>query len=138
MPFHLCKSVGVIYCNFCTKCNRNIYVGQTGDTLYQGMLLNFSKIRTGKIDDPVANHFCQIDHSVDNFKVLGIDQAQGDKIHREVKDSLWIKKLKTYEPLGLNTKMTYINFFPGIKRHERHCYNMRQATCLKDEVLKFQ
>jgi hypothetical protein len=28
-----------------------------------------------------------------------------DKIHREVKESLWIKKLKTYEPLGLNTKM---------------------------------
>ena len=69
------------------------------------MLLNFSKIRTGKINDPVANHFCQIDHSVDNFNVLGIDQVQGDKIHREVKESLWIQKLKTYEPLGLNTKM---------------------------------
>jgi hypothetical protein len=54
------------------------------------MLLTFSKIRTGKIYDPVANHFCQIhvDHSVDNFKVLGIDQVQGDKIHREVKESL--------------------------------------------------
>jgi hypothetical protein len=25
-----CKSVGVIYCIFCTKCNRNINVGQTG------------------------------------------------------------------------------------------------------------
>jgi hypothetical protein len=57
-----CKSVGVIYCIFCTKYNRNIYVRQTGDTLYQRMLL-FSKIRTGKIDDPVANHFYQIDHS---------------------------------------------------------------------------
>jgi hypothetical protein len=81
------KSVGVIYCIFCTKCNRNINVGQTGDTLYQRMLLNFSKIRTGKIDDPVANHFCQIDHSVDNFMVLGIDQVQGDKINREEKES---------------------------------------------------
>jgi hypothetical protein len=29
-----CRSVGVIYCIFCTKCNRNIYVRQTGDTLY--------------------------------------------------------------------------------------------------------
>jgi hypothetical protein len=69
------------------------------------MLLNFSKIRTEKIDNPVANHFCQIDHSVDNFNVSGIDQVQGDKIHREVKESLWIQKLKTYELLGLNTKM---------------------------------
>jgi hypothetical protein len=71
------------------------------------MLLNFSKIRTGKIDDPVENQFCQIDHNVDNFKVLGIDQVQGDKIHRKVKESFWIKKLKAYEPLGLNTKMEW-------------------------------
>ena len=74
-----CKNVGVIYCIVCTQCNRNIYVGQTGDTLYQCMLLKFSKIRTGKIYDPVTNHFCQIDHSVDNFKVLGIDQVQVKK-----------------------------------------------------------
>jgi hypothetical protein len=42
------------------------------------MLLNSSKIRTGKIDDPVAHHFCQIDHSVDNFgtaKSFGIHKA---------------------------------------------------------------
>ena len=31
---------------FCTNCDKNIYVGQTGDTFYQRMLLNFSKIRT--------------------------------------------------------------------------------------------
>jgi hypothetical protein len=32
-------------------------------------------------------------------------EVQGDKIHREVNESLWIKKLKPYETLGLNTKM---------------------------------
>ena len=42
---------------------------------------------------------------MDNFKVLGIDQVKGDKIHTEVNESSWIKKLKTYEPLGLNAKM---------------------------------
>jgi hypothetical protein len=63
-------------------------------------------------ENPVANHFCQINHSVDNFKVLGIDQVQGDKIHREVKESLWIKKLKTYELLGLNTKMENKSILP--------------------------
>jgi hypothetical protein len=64
-----CKSVGVIYCIFCTKCDRDIYVGQTGDTLFQRMLVNFSKYEREKIDDPVANHICQIYHSVDDFKV---------------------------------------------------------------------
>jgi len=29
-------------------CEKNIYVGQTGDKFYQRMLLNFSKIRTQK------------------------------------------------------------------------------------------
>jgi hypothetical protein len=54
-----CKTVGVIYCILCTECEKNIYVGQTGDKFYQRMLLNFSKIRTQKVEDPVAKHFCQ-------------------------------------------------------------------------------
>jgi hypothetical protein len=38
-----------------TQCEKNIYVGQTGDKFYQRMLLNFSKIRTQKVEDPVNN-----------------------------------------------------------------------------------
>ena len=30
-----CKTVGVIYCILCTECEKNIYVGQTGDKFYQ-------------------------------------------------------------------------------------------------------
>ena len=33
-----CKTVGVIYCILCTECEKNIYVGQTGDKFYQRML----------------------------------------------------------------------------------------------------
>ena len=63
------------------------------------MLLNFSKIRTQKVEDPVAKHFCQKNHCVKNFKVIGIEKTgNGDKIYRETKESLWIKKLKTFEP----------------------------------------
>ena len=100
-----CKSVGVIYCIFCTKCSKNIYVGQTGDTFYQRMLLNFSKIRTKKITDPIAKHFCEKEHSVNNYRVIGIERVYGDTIYRETKEAFWIKKLKTYEPQGLNTKL---------------------------------
>ena len=101
-----CKTVGVIYCILCTECEKYIYVGQTGDKFYQRMLLNFSKIRTQKVEDPVAKHFCQKNHCVKNFKVIGIEKTgNGDKIYRETKESLWIKKLKTFEPLGLNIKL---------------------------------
>jgi hypothetical protein len=38
--------------------------------------------------------------------VIGIEKTgNGDKIYRETKESLWIKKLKTFEPLGLNIKV---------------------------------
>ena len=57
------------------------------------MLLNFSRIRTQKVKDPVAKHFCQKNHCVKNFKVIGIEKTgNGDKIYRETKESLWIKK----------------------------------------------
>ena len=76
----------------CTECKKNIYVGQTGDKFYQRMLLNFSKIKTQKVEDPVAKHFCQKNHCVKNFKVEGIEKTgNGDKIYRETKESLWRK-----------------------------------------------
>jgi hypothetical protein len=51
-----CKTVGVIYFILCTECEKNIYVGQTGDKFYQRMLLNFSKIRTQKVEDLIAKN----------------------------------------------------------------------------------
>jgi hypothetical protein len=39
------------------------------------MLLNFSKIRTQKMEDPIAKHFCQKNHCVKNFKVIGIEKT---------------------------------------------------------------
>ena len=57
------------------------------------MLLNFSKIKTQKVEDPVGKQFCQKKHCVKNFKVIGIEKTgNGVKIYRETKESLWIKK----------------------------------------------
>jgi hypothetical protein len=56
------------------------------------MLLNFSKIRTQKVEDPVAKHLCQKNHCIKNFKVIGIEKTgNGDKIYRETKEALWIE-----------------------------------------------
>jgi hypothetical protein len=40
------KTVGVIYAIICTECKSLVYVGQTGDTLYQRMILNTEKRRS--------------------------------------------------------------------------------------------
>jgi PhoPQ-activated pathogenicity-related protein len=50
-----------------------MYVGQTEDTFYQRMLLNFSMIRTRKHDN-VAEHFYSENHSVSDFMVIGIEK----------------------------------------------------------------
>jgi hypothetical protein len=44
-----CKCASVIYSVYCKRCSNVLCVGQTGDTFYQRMLLNFSMIRTKKI-----------------------------------------------------------------------------------------
>ena len=49
-----------------------MYVGQTDDTFYQRMLLNFSMIRTRKHDD-VAEHFYSENHSANDFMAIGIE-----------------------------------------------------------------
>jgi hypothetical protein len=54
----------------------NIYVGQTGDKFYQRMLLNFSKIRTQKVEDPVANIFVRKTIAL-KISVIGIEKTIG-------------------------------------------------------------
>jgi hypothetical protein len=59
------------------------------------------------------------------------------KIYRETKESLWIKKLKAFEPLGLNIKLDrhwlFINKIPRNQRHKLfylHCNVMSGSSTL--------
>ena len=72
-----CKSASVIYSVYCKRCSKVLCVGQTGDTFYQRMLLNFSMIRTKK-SDTVAEHFYSNGHSVQAFWVIGIEKKNAD------------------------------------------------------------
>ena len=98
-----CKSVNVVYALFCVKCNKYIYVGETGDTLYQRHILNFSLIRRHQ-DDPVAKHFYTDDHTKEDFRIVGIEKLYGSDEYRKTRELLWMKKMKTFKPHGINTK----------------------------------
>jgi hypothetical protein len=39
-------------------------------------------------EDPVANHFCKNNHTVENHKVIGIERVNGEVNLREVKESI--------------------------------------------------
>ena len=97
-----CKTENLIYAVFCVKCNKYLYVGETGGTLYQRMLLNFSRIRT-KYNDPMCQHFFNDGHTIDDFKVIGIEKIYKGVTYRQTKERLWKKKMNTYKPNGLNT-----------------------------------
>lgn len=98
-----CKSSNVVYAIFCKKCDKFVYVGETGDTLYQRQLLNFSLIRRKK-EDPVALHFNSTGHRLEHFRVVGLEKLYSDDIYRKNREVLWKKKLRTYKPYGINTK----------------------------------
>ena len=54
--------------------------------------------------DSVAQHFHDHGHCADDLKVIGIEKNHGDDVYRGVKEHLWIKKLNTFKPNGINTK----------------------------------
>jgi hypothetical protein len=78
-----CKTTSVIYCIFCAKCDTNIYVGQTGTHFTIEVFVNSDK----KTEHPVANHFCNNNHTVEKYKVIDIERVNGDVILLEVKQS---------------------------------------------------
>jgi hypothetical protein len=98
-----CTTANVVYALFCKHCDKSIYVGETGDTLYQRHLLNLSLIRRQK-SDPIAIHFNSTEHSVNDYEIVAFKNICGDDSYRETIEKLWMNKLRTFKPHGLNTK----------------------------------
>ncbi|KAH3754915.1 hypothetical protein DPMN_189595 [Dreissena polymorpha] len=83
-----CKSSNVVYAVNCRPCLRYVYVGETGGTLYQRHLLNLSRIHT-QHSDPVAEHFCTDGHSMDEFRIMGLEILSGSDEYRKTMEQLW-------------------------------------------------
>ena len=96
-----CQSTNVAYVVFCKKCKKYVYVGETGDTLYQRQLLNLSRIKTKY---PVAIHFYTDGHTIQDFSLMGLEEIHGDAQYRKTIENLWKVKLSTYRPQGVNNK----------------------------------
>ena len=98
-----CLTANVVYALFCKQCQKFIYVGETGDTLYQRHLLNLSLIRRQK-SDPVAVHFNSEKHSINDLEIVALEKICGDDTYRQTMEIFWMNKLRTYKPHGINTK----------------------------------
>ena len=97
-----CRSSNLVYLISCKKCGLQ-YIGETQQPLHVRMNGHRSDIRTRKTEKPIAAHFCQPDHRLEDLEVRGIEKIHhGDTNRRRERESYWIFTLKTLAPEGMN------------------------------------
>ena len=78
-------------------------IGETRTTLKRRFYGHRSTVKTQKLDTPVGHHFNLPNHSISDMILQGIE-ALGN--HRETvrlsREKLWIRRLQTIQPPGLN------------------------------------
>ena len=77
----------MVYVLFCKHRDKFIYVGETGDTLYQRHLLNSSLIRRQK-PDSIAIHFNSTEHYLNDYEIMALEKIYGDNFYREIIEEL--------------------------------------------------
>ena len=98
-----CKTSNVVYGIYCAKCNKIVYIGETGVTIYERFQNHLSSIRNNKNHEPVARHFTSDEHTAEDVKIVGVEKVRKKDIHlRKVRESFSIKKMGTLQPDGLN------------------------------------
>ena len=113
-----CMSTNIVYLIHCDRCD-NKYVGETGNTLRDRMNQHRSDTRNRK-NTPVAKHFNKDGHTMQDLRVTILESgpfspdAELDHIYRRNKESIWIDKLKTAEPRGMNAKKIAYNIIPFV------------------------
>ena len=78
------------------------YVGETENALHIRMNGHRSDITTKKLDKPVAAHFNQPYHSLEDLRVMGIEKIEDSKKWRKLRERYRIFNLRTLMPEGLN------------------------------------
>ena len=97
-----CKLANVIYGIVCKECEKGVYVGETGNTIYERFQNHISSIKRKK-DEPISRHFNGNKHNLGKMKILGLEALRQFDIHqRKIRESFWIQKLRSISPAGLN------------------------------------
>jgi peptide-methionine (R)-S-oxide reductase len=105
-----CNSNNVIYCLKCTRCNI-MYVGQTMRAVKDRFREHFYSIDNPKRSDTtVGRHFSAPDHQgINDVSILILEfiknspNSPSAQRLRDEKELLWIHRLSTIAPLGLNS-----------------------------------
>jgi peptide-methionine (R)-S-oxide reductase len=97
---YTCSTKGVIYLTTCSKCLQQ-YVGQTGRRLMDRMKEHLNSICLQK--EVTGIHYNSTGHNSSNFQVQIIERVTPNTPnYRLEREELWIKRLVTKTPHGLN------------------------------------
>ena len=97
-----CKSMNIVYGIKCLKCDELLYVGETGNKIYERFQNHLSSIRNNN-SNPIAEHFNSDKHNIKDIEIVGLEKIKKNDIHlRKIRESFWIKKMGTLHPKGLN------------------------------------
>ena len=102
-----CKSHNVVYGIWCAGCQKVIYVGETGGSLYARAQNHLSSIRSinPSVDLPVRRHFVTTEHSLDDLRVVGLERVWQESVdYRRVRERRWMSLMGTDRNGGLNVR----------------------------------
>ena len=139
-----CNSINVIYLIQCSHCG-NRYVGETGRSV-RDRFNGHKRDKNHDISTNVTDHFldlwgCNFDTKC---QLIPLEQLPSsgcedrDKENRLERENFWIKKLKTYEPWGLNTGYDHSKdgIIPFIVKYSKTATNLSRK--IKSEYSNLQ
>ncbi|MCP4653358.1 MAG: GIY-YIG nuclease family protein [Candidatus Omnitrophica bacterium] len=113
-----CCTKCIVYVITCKKCGMQ-YVGQTIRKLKDRVLEHRRSILNGTMVTYLAMHFREINHSIDDFRVMIAEVVNGNN-SLQTRELFWIKLLNTAYPFGLNDNIaSYGNISEGITPFNR-------------------
>ena len=99
---YTCRTAEVVYLINCLKCEKQ-YVGESGRELYNRGREHIYNIENNK--EAVGTHFNLPGHALHHFSIQVIEKVVPEsEFLRLERESMWIRKLETKFPRGLNKK----------------------------------
>ena len=106
-----CSSSNVIYAISCRLCPKDIYIGETSQTIRKRINGHKSDVKNKQLQKPIGQHFNLANHTIDDLQVQIIAKIRSkSKIDREIAEQKVIQKLDCIN-LGLNRDSAFLSHY---------------------------
>ena len=110
-----CDSSNIVYLLMCNKCNYGNYVGETSTKFRLRMNNHKKSIRDNHKGFPVAVHYNQADHSINDLSCVILSGNFTTTADRQLYEQKLIQRFDTYK-CGLNRDLGFLSKYPFFNR----------------------